>query len=547
MFMRARLLIMTLLAGLAPAAFAGIGSGIPGFGDPVFSQADVDGAYAQGRATGRQESSAECIGDPANCGCVDSLNPCGITLSDVLTGAQFGETEPNDHIVAADALIPGVIYWAQTPWIQSILQNSTRAWRQDEDWFYVTTVEPNQLLTLTFTVPDRVLQDTTQLSQGWLISVRDVAGNIYAQIDTRFVLDDPTTLNKNESREITYPIFLGHVGTYYISVEPRIEDNVGDLITDPSLLSGNQLDLLSVMYSPYNIAVVLTFSGLDSAPPDVNFHDVEVEPNDTNATANPIASGVTMFGLLRQVNDGTEIGTLIGADGEETPIFFQTDKDIFKYTAPVPEQFQLAWCGKEACTEDTFWFVEVTDAGGTPLISFNTDKAETVRFGLPAAGDYFIEVNFQRTIAAYCATFSETEFECMQESTVCQVLNVVIPEADPDPVVEESVTAADPLSCSYGPGDTCEAAEESTEEATCLRTDLAQTVDDTATAWPIWRWKTLCNTYGPVCDEYLPYIITDGLNVEYNFTGWGTRLYPLTNGTPAFDNRLELPAFFQNR
>ncbi len=525
MFMRARLLIMTLLAGLAPAAFAGIGSGIPGFGDPSFSQAELDNAFAIGRATGRQESSAECIGDPANCGCVDSLDPCGILLSDVLTGAQFGETEPNDHIVAADPLITEVLYWGQSRELG------------DEDWFYITTVEPNQLLTLTFTVPDRVLEDNTRLSQGWMVQVRDAAGNIYAQFDTRFVLDDPLTLNKNESKEITYPIFLGHTGTYYVVVVPRLANAAGSLLTT---VEGVDLNLLSILFSPYNLAAVKSFSGLDSAPPDVNFHDVEVEPNNTYATANPIASGVTIFGLLRQVNDGTEIGSITGPDGTETPIYLQTDKDIFKYTAPVPEQFQLVWCGKEACTEDTFWFIEVTDASGTPLISFNTDKAETVRFGLPAAGDYFIEVNFQRTINANCATYSETEFECMQESTVCQVLSVDEP-VDSDGEGDGTETH---LPCSYGSGTICEAASESTEAALCRRTDLAALTDSTN---PIWRWLTVCNTYEPVCDVYEPIIDTNGLNVEYNLTGWGTRLYPLTNGTPAFDSRLELPAFFQNR
>ncbi len=562
MFKRTSILTAILLFGALPTAQAGVSS-FPGLGEPTYSQAELNAAFNLGKATGRVEVGAECIADPSECGCADGLNPCGITASSTLSGAQFGETEPNNHMVAADPLITEVIYWGQTPWIQnqfSASSNQLNAWTQDQDWYYITTIEPNQRLDLVFTVPDRVLVDTTRMAQGWLVSVRDAAGNVYAQFDTRFALDDPTTVNKNESKEITYPLFLGHVGTYYISVQPQIIDNAGNLVTDPSQLPSNQLDLLSVMYSPYNIAAFLSFSGLDNAPPDVNFHDVEVEPNNSNATANALTTGVTMFGLLRQVNDGTIIGYVpAGDEANGQPVFLQTDKDIFKYTATGPEQIRFTMCGQEACEADTFWFIEVTKADGTPLISFNTDKAETVNFGLPSAGTYYIEINFQRTVDAYCATYSETEFECKQESTNCQVLTATaVPPVVDDPDTPADETAPGRADCTYGDGNICESSAASTATVSCVRTDLTPVIDPTtppaATDNPVWRWLTVCDDYSPVCTSYGILNASDpdtnepyGLNVQYNFTWWATRLYPLTNGTPAFDSFLERPSFYNDR
>jgi hypothetical protein len=192
MFKRASYLIASLLCGALPTAMAGISS-FPGLGDPNFSQADMQAAFQQGRLTGRVEVAAECLADPRECGCADGLSPCGITSSSTLSHAQFGETEPNDHIVAADPLIPEVIYWGQS---RSII---------DADWYYLTTNEPNQRLDLMFLVPDRVLADTSRMSQGWLVQVLDAGGNLYAQFDTRFALDDTTTANKNESKKSPTP------------------------------------------------------------------------------------------------------------------------------------------------------------------------------------------------------------------------------------------------------------------------------------------------------------------------------------------------------
>jgi hypothetical protein len=532
-------LLAALLLGLSPGlALAGM-STFPGLGEPTFSEADLQAAYGQGRLVGRQQAAGECIGNPANCGCNDGLNPCGITVSSTLVNEfQFGETEPNNHIIGADPLIPEALYWANTPWIQVRPGDTNRPaeFRRDEDWFYVTTIEPNQMMTINFTVPQRVLDDSSQantsrLSQGWLVSVRDAAGNVYAQFDTRYQLDDPSTANKNESKEIAYPVFLGHVGTYYITVEPWIVDQAGQLVTDPNQIGPTQLDLLSVTFSPYQIAVVMSFSGLDAAPPDVNFHDTEVEPNDNRERANPLATGVTMFGLLRQTNDTVT--------PDETQ-FLQDEVDYFVYSSPGLEQVVLAWCGKQECSPDVFWFVEVTKADGTPILSFNTDKAETVNFGLAEPGPYFVEVSFQRTTDANCAVFDPEALECKEESVQCIQLEFTPQEDNPDTPEDES---QNPPFCEYVQGDSCGFTEESGATADCIRTDLGAAATSENV---VWKWELICERFDRVCLEFEPILDQNALNVEYNFTWWGTKLPPLTQDTSAFHGFLERPVWYQD-
>lgn len=563
MFIRARLITTVLLAGLAPAAFAGLVS-VPGLGDPVFSEADVQNAFAQGRATGRQESAAECIGDPANCGCGDSLNPCGISLSSVLNGAQFGETEPNDHMVAADGLIPQHIYWGQSRELG------------DEDWYYLTTVEPNQLLTLNFTVPERVLTDNTRLSQGWMVQVRDAAGNIYAQFDTRFALDDTTTANKNESREITYPVFLGHVGTYYIVVVPRLADSQGALITDPT---GVDLNDLSILFFPYNLAAVVSFSGLDAPQPDVNFHDVEVEKNDDAMTANPLASGTSMFAFLHQNEIEAATGEIAG------------DEDWFSYSTPGNEQIVLSWCGKEACDETAIWTIEVRNPDGSQLLSTTTDKAETLRFALGPAGTYYLRVRYQVKTDVFCAERSTTEIVCKADEELACFKDENNQYSDNTcstarNLADDFTPAADTPPPNFAPPPACsdDGYEGHTDDEACYRGDANPViwVEQTETTFcnaGVLAPDTGCNQDGvfpdlansddplqgeamfrsfqfqTVCRAGLEFkclafaneIDANALNVNYNFTWWGTKLLPLTNGSSAFDVFLERPGFYQDR
>jgi len=515
---RVKPLTAAVLLGLSTLAQGGVSSfpSAPGFDEPVYSQGELDTAVSNGRATGRQEAAAECIGDPSTCGCADALNPCGITLTQALTGAEFGETEPNDHIFAADPLITDHIYWGQS---RDLI---------DEDWYYVTTLEPNQLLTLAFTVPDRVLADSTRLSQGWLVSVMDAAGNVYSQFDTRFALDDITTTGKNESKEISYPTFLGRTGTYYVRVKPQID-------------TAAQVDLtsLSILYWPYNLAANLSFSGLDDAPPDVNFHDVEVEPNNTSDTANPLSSGVTMYGFLHQNATDAATGEIAG------------DEDWFRYTSPGNEQVNLAWCGREACAETAIWTIEVYAPDGSQLLATTTDKAQNLHFALGAAGDYRLRVRYQVSTTAACKTRSETEIVCKSDevpacfkdtnnqysNSVCTMpSNSQDTELSPDgtpnnfngaavaPNWVQQSTNAFCIAPHFEPDTGCN------QDGVFPATNDPQ---DPLVGDPLFRsyqYQQLCTAgFEFQCTEYETALDPNALNVQYNFTFWGTKLVPLTN------------------
>jgi len=330
------LIAAVLLGAASPLVLAGISSfpSSPGFGEPVYSQGELNTAVAVGRANGRRETAAECLAEPKNCGCFDGLTPCGVTLNSLLTGARYGETEPNDNLISADPLVPDKIYWGQS---MSAL---------DQDWFYVTTEEPNQIVTLDFQVPNATD------SNGWNISVRDAAGNILAEF--------PSTL----AQEITYPVFVSYPGTYYVVVQPQ---------------SAAALNARS-----YNLIASLGFSDSDAPPIDVNFFDVETEPNDDFSTADPIVSTVTMYGMLHS--------TLSGDASRGWGL--QTEEDWFRYSSPGNEIVTLSWCQREDCTPagGRSWRITVMDRQGIIMTSFSTAAPKTVITGLENKGDYFIQV-----------------------------------------------------------------------------------------------------------------------------------------------------------
>jgi hypothetical protein len=552
MFKRASYLIASLLCGALPTAMAGLSS-FPGLGDPTFSEADMQAAFQQGRLTGRVEVAAECLADPRECGCADGLSPCGVTSSSTLANAQYGETEPNDHIVAADPLIPEVIYWGQSRDLN------------DQDWYYITTDEPNQRLDLVFLVPDRVLADTSRLSQGWLVQVLDAGGNIYAQFATRFALDDTTTANKNESKEITYPLFLGRVGTYYVKVLPQIGDSADTPVTD--------LNSLSILYWPYNIAAFLSYSGLDAAPPDVNFHDVEIEPNNNLGSATMLSIGVSMYGLLRQTGDGGSINVdpVTGAIN-----FKQTDVDYYKFFSEGNEQVQLTWCAREACAEGVYWFVEVMKADGTPIISFNTDRAETVHFGLQDRGVYYMQVNFQRKTEAKCLEYENDELECLIEDTACfKDTNNQYSDSgcstvsNPVKKVEDDGNGGKEIHTTFdGPARTpfwTQQAEDTFCTSPILSPATGCSADGTfPEVVPVnvlsgdalyrkFQYQVVCTQFDRKCLEYEPVNAADeegnpiGLSYEYNFGVWLTPILPLNDGTPGFDVFNERPSFYNQR
>ena len=472
-------LALPLTAGMVPS---------PGISEPIYRQADVDAAYDLGFQQGQSAGILQCKGDPAS---------CDIRLSDVLTGAEFGETEPNDHIVAADPIIPEHKYWGQS---YGLL---------DSDWFFFTTNEPNQIVTLNFTVPFR---DEGSNVSDWIVQVRDAAGNIYAEFSTAFIAG-----NANGDNEITYPIFLGHVGTYYVVVKP--EGGTGEVVS----------------FYPYNLAIALEYSGMDSTPWDVNFYDVETEPNGTREQADPIATGVTVYGMLH-----TTLQEVQTSDGQTTPRYIQSEEDWFVYKSIGNEAINLAICGRENCAPGT-WFIDVqfvepaSDPGAAPtvtnLISFNTDTPQVVRCGITDPGNYYMRVGFERSLDAECVE-SHTELQCTSSAFICAKGKKCTTDQGCDPqnqTCEPTCVACDPL------GNDPDCVLLDAEEARC-------TVDDPA-------WTEICNSFGEVevCDVWAPTQDANALDVEYNFTWWGTKLQPHTAETPAYEEFLERPSWYEGR
>jgi hypothetical protein len=391
--------ILTIL-GIMPSTTLGLTSypQSPGFGEPSYSEADMEAAYAEGRRTGHRESSAECLANPKTCGCNDNpaITPCGISLNTFLTGARYGETEPNENIIAADPMVSNAIYWGQS------------MSHQDQDWFYVTTEEPNQIVNLNFRPANNtgVNWNATD-ARGWDISVRDAAGNVLAQ----FPFELESQLNADGSiEEINIPTFVAYPGTYYVVVK--------------TLAIGNPATTENWTPIPYNLISSISFSDSDTPPIDVNFFDVETEPNDDFSTADPLVSTVTMFGMLHTTLAGN------ATNGWN----LQSENDWFWYTSPGNEIATIAWCQREHCTASDAhtWRVTIKMRDGTLISSFDTSNLmsngtgdelggnetldptpyRTVYLGLEKAGDYFIQVqsvlllNEDGSIATRCREWS---------------------------------------------------------------------------------------------------------------------------------------------
>jgi len=197
---------------------------------------------AEGYVLGEGNTLTVCQTDPA---------ACGISLGACLAAPTYGETEPNDNIVTADPLLLDTKFWGQAYGID------------DQDWYFVVTTEPNQNLTLNFSVP-------TGTVSGWEISIRDAAGNVFARFDAGGVPGSTSAQG-----DISYRVTLGLVGTYYITLRPT-----------------------SLNYEPYNIAALLQSTPLETQNYIVGFYDSEIEPNNLPSLANPLATGVAMFGVI---------------------------------------------------------------------------------------------------------------------------------------------------------------------------------------------------------------------------------------------------------
>ncbi len=210
--------------------------------------------------------------------CIEMPKDCGVLLEDVVANPGWGETEPNDHMAAADRLLLNRFYKG----------NSLDKF--DKDWYYVGATKPNQNLVISFLGDQADYTNTA----GWVVEVRDRNGNVLAAFDSTTSGPGNVYRNGDKEEDIVDPsepilaktplsdakiilVTLGNAGRYYISVASQ-EDK------------GEQ--------RAYHIAAMISESDQISPNPDTNFFDTETEINDTQDAADPLRSNVHMFGTF---------------------------------------------------------------------------------------------------------------------------------------------------------------------------------------------------------------------------------------------------------
>jgi len=217
---------------------------------------DKEADFQEGYNTGQED----CRATPLE---------CGVKLGDMIKDQGYGETEPNDHIINADGLLLGQFYHA----------NSSD--QVDEDWYYVTTDRKNQKLTVYF------LGDSGNYAatEGWVIKVHDLKGNVIAAFDSATSggagieggpAEGGSDTSPVEAAKIT-EVTLGKIGSYYITV--RSKDDAG-------------------MLRGYHIGATLKDTGQVTAIEEENRFDTETEPNDDKKHADPLRSNVAMAGVF---------------------------------------------------------------------------------------------------------------------------------------------------------------------------------------------------------------------------------------------------------
>lgn len=477
--------------------------------------------YGVGFGAGTASGIAQCVADPAS---------CGITLASCLPDATYGETEPNDNLVAADPLVLGVKFWGQN--------RST----SDQDWYYVTSTSANQSLILTFSVPDWIAN--ADLTAGtpaiWNVTVRDSAGNVYAEYTTNI----PGAVEGEKYAE-TYTVTLGLIGTYYIAVKPVVDSSKSNAY---------------YAYS-YGVTAFLQDSALTTSQPIVNFGDTEVEPNNIPSKSNPLVTSVTMNGVINLtfnnvVTDGTE------------EVWAQGEDDWFVYYSTGNETITLDFCTRETCGTG-YWFVEVFDQasakaleGGTaetdlvPLLAFNTSSASTdpqsFSFGVSDPGYYYVRVNLKRLFTAIC-----NEYRYVDTSGKFISGSSGICSCDSDDATNSNSTGS---SC-YIPLDACSASKttlsckRSSTDCTigsdpgCIyntsspvgcstnATDIAAGATECDTMQL--QAKCSCSIYGGVV-----VVADDAYTSPYNFTLFGTKMPTNTYNTDAYQDFLNRPTTY---
>ncbi len=473
--------------------------------------------YSAGFAQGSAQQLAQCFADPQS---------CGITLESCLPDPAFGETEPNDSFISADPLQLSANFWGQS------------YGAADQDWFYTETTKPNQNLVINFSVPDWI--EGADLASGepstWNLTVRDAAGNVFANFDT-----DVLGSVESPKNAMTYTATLGLVGTYYLVVQQ----------SDP-----NQNNAYT-----YGLAAFLQDSPLETGQPIVGFYDSEIEPNDVPSRGTPLATGVSMYGLVNLTFNNVvpdpedpDGDTFFWSQGEED--------DWYVYQSSGNEIITLVFCAKERCGPGDWW-VEVYDrataqrieAGADrvsvrPLLAFNTDTASTgstsqarasstFRLGLRDPGYYFMRITHKRLFLAPCARkqFVSTSAQGgFTGSCECDDLNSCYLPADcaSDPGLAcQNV----PTSCVVGVEVGCFFIEESPPG--CNKPDPADPNGKITAVCDTYQTQALCSCsqYGAVLE-----VPDTSITSPYNFTWHGTKLPPNTIDTDAYKDYLNRPS-----
>ena len=117
-----------------------------------------------------------------------------------------------------------------------------------------------------------------------------------------------------------------------------------------------------------------------------------------------------------------------------------------------------------------------------------------------------------------------------------------IPAGDPTGAFEEEIYQNEPVEGENAVHDDSELENEP---------DVDNEAVEQASAEYLGRWNRLVSTTnwekGRIISAWRQALIdSDALNVQYNFTWWGSNLPPLTNGTEAYDEFRERPAWYQD-
>lgn len=500
------------MTNLAKALFLGFGllvpliagaAGVISYPGDGACENEREDAYEDGYDRGR----LDCAANPRGCGvdCAADPESCGVTYSDVIPDATFGETEPNDSLITADPLTLEANFWGQ------LYSNA------DQDWFWTETTQANQNLVLNFSVPWWLVDEAAgqTLMNGapgvWNVSVRDAAGNVFANFNTNV----PGSI-ESQSNSVTYNVTLGLVGTYYIVVR-AVDESDG-----ATLGGGNQY--------PYSVATFIQDTHLENDQGIAGFYDAEIEPNDIPSLSTPIASGVSMYGLINLTFD-----SVVG--GSDSKVWAQGENDWYVYHSDGNELITLVLCAKAECGPGD-WMIEIYDhytanqieAGAsreavTPLFSTNTDNTDNpsavYQLGLRDPGFYYLRINHKRLFTAPCVAY-QTDLDnngligpnpqacaCDGGGYSCtnNILNPAAPNETVDNETGEVTKEYEPCPDGSGGGDSSQC------EIGCLCTEFSGVVE----------------------------IPENEVSSTYNFTWHGTQLPANTIDTDAYEDYLDRP------